>query len=161
MVDPRRIGCFKKRPFRIELYEVKYEVRGMILFTTTSMTLWVLAVRREFYRPPSPYVNVGYHRLIINTKGTDPETLFCTRPILVFEPQTDKDAGEALGIIFVKYGRHAKAARCVNREHGRKLGPANHWDPTLVAKMPRSKWYLMASARASVRYYADLKNAGS
>ena len=35
LVDPRRAGGFKKlpclRPFRIELYGVKYEVRGMIL----------------------------------------------------------------------------------------------------------------------------------
>ena len=55
LVDPRRVGGFKNRPVRIELYEVKYEVRDMILFTTTSTTHWLLAVRREFYCPPSPY----------------------------------------------------------------------------------------------------------
>ena len=40
LVDPRRAGGFKKmpclRPFRTELYEIKYEVRGMILFAATS-----------------------------------------------------------------------------------------------------------------------------
>ena len=44
--------------------------------------------------------------------------------ILIFEPQVDKATGGALGIIFVKYGTHAEAARCVEHEHGRKLGPA-------------------------------------
>lgn len=42
----------------------------------------------------------------------------------MFEPQVDKATGGALGIIFIKYGSHAEAARCVEREHGRKLGPA-------------------------------------
>jgi hypothetical protein len=42
----------------------------------------------------------------------------------MFEPQVDKATGGALGIIFIKYGTHAEAARCVEREHGRKLGPA-------------------------------------
>jgi hypothetical protein len=79
LVDPRRVGGFKKWPFRIELYEVKYEVLSIILFTTTSTTHWVLAVRQEFYCPPSPYVSLGYQRLIIDIKGTDTETLFRTR----------------------------------------------------------------------------------
>jgi hypothetical protein len=35
-------------------------------------------------------------------------------------------AGEALGTIFIKYGKHAKAVRCVARKHGRMLRPANH-----------------------------------
>ena len=34
LASPRSVGGFKKRPFRIELYGIKYEVRGMILFTT-------------------------------------------------------------------------------------------------------------------------------
>jgi hypothetical protein len=78
-LDPRRVGGLKSWPFRIELYEIKYEVRDMILFTTTSTTHWVLAVRREFYYPPSPYVSLGYQRRPIDTKGTDLETLFRTR----------------------------------------------------------------------------------
>jgi hypothetical protein len=44
--------------------------------------------------------------------------------ILVFEPQIDKTTGGALGVIFIKYGTHAEATRCVEREHGRKLAPA-------------------------------------
>jgi hypothetical protein len=42
----------------------------------------------------------------------------------------------------------------------RSLGLPTTWNPTLVAKMPRSKWYLMASASVSARYYAKL-NASS
>jgi hypothetical protein len=42
----------------------------------------------------------------------------------MFEPQVDKATGGALGIVFIKYGTHAEAARCVEREHGRKLGAA-------------------------------------
>ena len=42
LVDPWRAGGFKRLPrfrlFRVELYEVKYEVRGITLFTTTSRT---------------------------------------------------------------------------------------------------------------------------
>ena len=52
-------------------------------------------------------------------------------PILEFKPQIDKATGEALDIISVKYGTHAKAGRCVDREHGRKLGPANHLGPNV------------------------------
>ena len=44
--------------------------------------------------------------------------------ILLFEPQVDKATGGALGIIFIKYSSHAEASRCVEREHGRKLGRA-------------------------------------
>jgi hypothetical protein len=42
LVDPRKAGGFKKlsnlRPFRTELYEVKYEVRDMVLRLIPSMT---------------------------------------------------------------------------------------------------------------------------
>ena len=51
LVDPRRAGGFKRlpyfRPFRIELYEVKYEVCGITLSTTISRTHWAPEVRRD------------------------------------------------------------------------------------------------------------------
>ena len=79
LVDPRRAGGFKRlprfRPFRIELYEVKYEVRGITLFTTTSRAHWAPTVQQEFHALP-PLLSV---LVAIGIRGTDPETLLRIR----------------------------------------------------------------------------------
>jgi RNA recognition motif-containing protein len=43
-------------------------------------------------------------------------------PITSFEPQIDMENGGALGIIFIKYGSHEEAKKCVTKENGRRLG---------------------------------------
>ncbi|KAI9513437.1 hypothetical protein F5148DRAFT_971638 [Russula earlei] len=110
LTDPRRAGGFRRpvslRPFRTELYEVKYE-------------------HDENSTGPPPPTSV----LVTNVSPLAPKEQIRRHfsaygPILVFEPQVDKATGGALGIIFIKFGTHAEAARCVEREHGRKLGPA-------------------------------------
>jgi len=42
--------------------------------------------------------------------------------LVSFEPQIDKENGSALGILFLKFGTHEEAKRCVEKEHGRKGG---------------------------------------
>ena len=42
--------------------------------------------------------------------------------LISFEPQIDKENGSALGILFLKFGTHEEAKRCVEKENGRKGG---------------------------------------
>ena len=42
--------------------------------------------------------------------------------LVSFEPQIDKENGSALGILFLKFGAHEEAKRCMEKEHGRKGG---------------------------------------
>ena len=42
--------------------------------------------------------------------------------MISFEPQIDKENGSALGILFLKFGTHEEAKRCMEKEHGRKGG---------------------------------------
>lgn len=37
-----------------------------------------------------------------------------------FEPQIDKENGGALGIVFIKFGTHEEAKKCVEKENGKK-----------------------------------------
>ncbi|KAI0299438.1 hypothetical protein B0F90DRAFT_623558 [Multifurca ochricompacta] len=110
LVDPRKAEGFKRlvslRPFRTELYEVKYEYDDNSCGPPLPTSILVTNVS-----PLAPKEQIRRH---FSAHG----------PILLFEPQVDKATGGALGIIFIKYGTHAEAARCVEREHGRKLGPA-------------------------------------
>lgn len=110
LADPRKVGGFKKpvslRPFRTELYEIKYEYDENSAGSPPPTSVLVTNVS-----PLAPKEQIRRH---FSAHGQ----------ILVFEPQIDKTTGGALGIIFIKYGTHAEASRCVEREHGRKLGPA-------------------------------------
>ena len=45
--------------------------------------------------------------------------------IVSFEPQIDKENGSALGIVFIKYGTHEDAKKCVAKENGKRLGAAS------------------------------------
>jgi len=128
LVDPRKAGGSKRpvslRPFRTELYEIKYEVRDGFYTLFLAQLIGVLQYDENSAGSPPP-TSV----LVTNVSPLAPKEqirrLFSAHgPILVFEPQIDKATGGALGVIFIKYGTHAEAARCVEREHGRKLGPA-------------------------------------
>ncbi|KAI0301235.1 hypothetical protein BC826DRAFT_988269 [Russula brevipes] len=99
--EPEIAGGFKKL-----LYEVKYEHDENSTGPPPPTSVLVTNVS-----PLTPKEQIRRH---FSTYG----------PILVFEPQIDKATGGALGIFFIKYGTHSEAARCVEREHGRKLGPA-------------------------------------
>ena len=128
LVDPRKVGGFKKptslRPFRTELYQLKYEVR--VGFYTLCLTQFIgLLQYDDNSAGPPPATSV----LVTNVSPLAPKEqvrrhFSAHGQILVFEPQVDKATGGALGIIFIKYGTHAEAARCVEHEHGRKIGPA-------------------------------------
>ena len=102
------------------------EVRGRILYTNTCISHWTfyIAVGGEFYCPPPPASVLVTDVFRIGTKETHPETPFF--PHTDSYPPIDKATGEALGTTFIRFGTHAEAARSVDRDHGRKLGPANH-----------------------------------
>ena len=98
----------------------------LVLFTTTFTTLGCLQCDEKSIAFPHPTSVLVTNVSSLLPKEQIRRHFSAHGPILVFEPQIDKSTGEALDIIFVKYGTHAKAARCVDREHGRKLGPINH-----------------------------------
>ena len=79
LVDPWTVGGVKKRPSRIELYEVKYEVRGIILLHNHFHGSLGACSTTRILLPPSSYVSLGCQCLPIDTNGSDPEILFRTR----------------------------------------------------------------------------------
>lgn len=125
--DPRKLIGVKKmtslRPARNELYEVKYEVRGLVL--CRILIHWPnenFQYDANSTGPPPP-TSV----LITNISPLTPNQMIRRHfsvhgPVTSFEPQIDKENGGALGIIFIKYGSHEEAKKCVARENGRKLG---------------------------------------
>jgi RNA recognition motif. (a.k.a. RRM, RBD, or RNP domain) len=128
LADPRKVGGFKKpvslRPFRSELYEIKYEVRDGFYTLFLTQLIGVLQYDENSAGSPPPTSVLVTNVSPLTPKEQIRRHFSAHGQILVFEPQIDKATGGALGVIFIKYGTHAEAARCVEREHGRKLGPA-------------------------------------
>ncbi|KAI0052382.1 hypothetical protein FA95DRAFT_1391046 [Auriscalpium vulgare] len=106
--DPRKAEGFKRvRPLRVphsELIRLTYEIDASSAGPPPATAVLVVGVS-----PLTPKDQIRRH---FSAHGN----------IVSFEPQIDKTTGGALGIIFIKYSSHSEAARCVEREHGKKMG---------------------------------------
>ena len=128
LADPRKVAGFKKpvslRPSRTELYEIKYEVRDEFCTLFLTQLIGVVQYDENSAGAPPPTSVLVTNVSPLAPKEQIRRHFSAHGQILVFEPQIDKATGGPLGIIFIKYSTHTEAARCVEREHGRKLGPA-------------------------------------
>ncbi|KAH9920692.1 uncharacterized protein B0H18DRAFT_1121785 [Fomitopsis serialis] len=109
--DPRKEAKVKRketmRPLRTDLVPVKYEHDANSTGPPLPTAVLVLGLS-----PLTPNVHI---RRCFSIHGT----------ITSFEPQVDKTSGAAIGIVHIKYGTHAEARKCVEKEHGKKLTALN------------------------------------
>lgn len=106
--DPRKDPTVRKlpslRPKRDVFHEIKYEYDANSTGPPPPTSVLVTNIS-----PLTPNQQIRRHFAVHGH-------------IQSFEPQIDKANGGPLGIVFIKYGSHEEAKKCVQKENGKKLG---------------------------------------
>ncbi|KZT22302.1 hypothetical protein NEOLEDRAFT_1181040 [Neolentinus lepideus HHB14362 ss-1] len=106
--DPRKDLSMKRLPpqrsKRETFYEIKYEYDS----NSTGPPPPTAVLVTNIY-PLTPNQQIRRHFAVHGA-------------IHSFEPQIDKANGSPLGIVFIKYATHEEAKKCLEKEHGKKLG---------------------------------------
>ncbi|KDQ56890.1 hypothetical protein JAAARDRAFT_304481 [Jaapia argillacea MUCL 33604] len=102
--DPRKVEGYKPKSLRDTFHELKYEYDPNSCGPPPPTSVLITGISRL-----TPNQLIRRH---FSTYGT----------IQSFEPQINKVDGESLGIVFIRYSTHEEAKKCLEKQHGKKLG---------------------------------------